>query len=232
MTNCLTQAHFLVHDASINLVTAATDGYFTLWDLTSTLERFYEIGSSLLKVRGRLAGLDISPEKITYENRYQIHSNSIKGMELASLTDTTTVILAGGDDNSFSVSLLKTNTNAHVATISIPDAHAASVEAVKILKTQRTQNLGLETTHMTVATSGNDHRLKIWSITVDPSQSDTHGIKVEFLLDRYTSVADISSLGIIQDYDHADNSTSPCNKTKAQLIICGVGMELLEVDLS
>ncbi|KAJ5574391.1 uncharacterized protein N7459_008818 [Penicillium hispanicum] len=232
MTNCLTQAHFTVKDASINLTTAATDGYVTVWDLTSTLENFYSINSSILKVRSPLKGLNISPGAITYENRYQIHSNSIKGMELVSLSDTATVILASGDDNSFSVSLVKTtptNTNPYVATISIPDAHAASVTALKVLRHQKSQPLASAVNKVTVATSGNDHRLKIWSITVEPSQPDTDGLNVELLLDRYSSVADISSLVLMKD--QPEDSSASCNKTEAKLVICGVGMELLEVDL-
>ena len=233
MTNCLTQTRFSIRGAKIRLVTASTDGYFALWDLTSTLEKFYDANYSPLKARSLFAGPDSSPEKITYENRYRIHSNSIKAMELVPITDDATCILAGGDDNSLSISLLKTtssNTPSHVATISIPDAHAASLEAVEVLRKEKLPRR--ETIQVIVATAGNDHRLKIWSITVDPSQPDTQGINVEFLLDRYTSVADISSLGIIQDRDeHAENSIHMRKTAKVNFIICGVGMELLEVGL-
>ncbi|KAJ6187205.1 hypothetical protein N7519_002113 [Penicillium mononematosum] len=125
MTNCLTQAHFLISTSSVCLITAATDGYFTLWDLTSTLEPFYTITQSTLKTKHSFDGSSISPENITCESRYQIHSNSIKGMELVPISDTATVVVAGGDDNSLSVSLLRTHpsdtgSNAQVATVSHP----------------------------------------------------------------------------------------------------------------
>ncbi|KAJ5774231.1 hypothetical protein N7457_009127 [Penicillium paradoxum] len=238
MTNCLTQAHFLVTSSSVSLITAATDGYFTLWDLTSTLEPFYTISESTLKAKIAFDSSSISPENITCESRYQIHSNSIKGMELVPISDTATVVVAGSDDNSLSVSLLRTHpsdsgTNADVATVSIPDAHAAAITTVKILSQQISREVtsNTQTISITVASSGNDHRVKLWSITVDPTQPGTQGIIVEFLLDRYSSVADISSLGLVR----APGSGIPAERhmsalyTKAQLVVCGVGMEMFSV---
>lgn len=240
MTNCLTQGHFLVKDSSVSLITAATDGHFTLWDLTSTLEPFYTIASSALTTRPSLRGSSFSPGKITCENRYQIHSNSIKAMELVALSDTVTVVVAGGDDNSLSVSLLKTSpttsaTNAHVATVSIPDVHTASITTLKVLRQQKSRAAGSdnETTTLTVASSGNDHRVKLWSITLDPTQHDTEAIHIELLLDRYSSVADISSLGLIKgaEYDSNARSSSASEEIQEKLLVCGVGMEMLEVKL-
>ncbi|CAI7587097.1 unnamed protein product [Penicillium glandicola] len=236
MTNCLTQAHFLVSSSSVSLITAATDGYFTLWDLTSTLVPFYTIAQSTLKAKHTFAGSSISPENITCESRYQIHSNSIKGMELIPISDTATVIVAGGDDNSLSVSLLRTHpssagTNAQVATVSIPDAHAAAVTTVKVLNQQisRDATSNTESIKITVASSGNDHRVKIWSITVDPTQSGTQGIIVGFLLDTYSSVADISSLGLVYGPENglpAESHAAGSGMNQSRLVVCGVGMEM------
>lgn len=236
MTNCLTQAHFLVTSSSVSLITAATDGYFTLWDLTSTLEPFYTITQSILKAKHPFEGSSISPENIKCESRYQIHSNSIKGMELVPISDTATVIVAGGDDNSLSVSLLRTNpsdtgTNAQVATVSIPDAHAAAVTTVKVLNQQISRDItsNTDTIQITVASSGNDHRIKIWSIAVDPTQPDTKGIIVRFLLDTYSSVADISSMGLVRG---PMNGLFTENHAFSQLrlVICGVGMEMFAAE--
>ncbi|KAI2681468.1 hypothetical protein DTO012A7_2823 [Penicillium roqueforti] len=236
MTNCLTQAHFLVTSSSVSLITAATDGYFTLWDLTSTLEPFYTITQSILKAKHPFEGSSISPENIKCESRYQIHSNSIKGMELVPISDTATVIVAGGDDNSLSVSLLRTNpsdtgTNAQVATVSIPDAHAAAVTTVKVLNQQISRDItsNTDTIQITVASSGNDHRIKIWSIAVDPTQPDTKGIIVRFLLDTYSSVADISSMGLVRG---PRNGLPTENHASSQLrlVICGVGMEMFAAE--
>lgn len=219
MTNCLTQAHFLMGSSSIKLITAATDGYFTLWDLTSTLEPFYTITSSALAAKPSLKGSPTAPE-IACENRYQIHSNSIKAMELVPLSETATIIVAGGDDNSLSVSLLDTKTGeaAQVATVSVPDAHAASVTTIKVLN----QHKSALSTSLTMASSGNDHQVKMWSVSVDPTKPDTQGIHIECVLDKYSSVADISSLGLIK---------GASEEKQDSLLVCGVGMELFEAKL-
>ncbi|KAJ5748611.1 uncharacterized protein N7511_010307 [Penicillium nucicola] len=238
-TNCLTQAHFLVKNLSVSLITAATDGHFTLWDLTSILEPFYTITNASLKAKKPLDGSSFSPENIACENRYQIHSNSIKSLELVPISETTTLIVAGGDDNSISVSRLMTtpdsSVSAQVATVSIPDAHAAAVTAVKVLSSHVSQDIASNTgfTSITVASSGNDHRIKIWLITLDPTQLGTQGIKVEFLLNRYSSVADVSSLGLIHGSEHdVSAETDDIGLTeKPKLVVGGVGMEMFGVKL-
>lgn len=233
MTNCLTQAHFLVEGSSVRLITAATDGYFTIWDLTSTLAPFYEIHSSKLEIKPSIRSSSIIPATINCENRYQIHSNTIKTMELVPLSDTDTVVLTGGDDNSVSASLLKTSstdssTGTHVATVSVPDAHTASVTTLKVLNRQFVQASGSQTKvqKLIVASSGNDHRVKIWSIEVDPSQPVTRGISIELLLDRYSSVADISSIGLLTE-PGTSCQQDPVSLNGAKLLVCGVGMEML-----
>ncbi|KAJ5888299.1 hypothetical protein N7495_008340 [Penicillium taxi] len=230
MTNCLTQAHFLMKGSSLHLITAATDGYFTLWDLTNALEPFYAITPSALKLKQPFGSSQTSPQIINCESRYQIHSNSIKALELVPLSETATVILAGGDDNSCSVSLLETQTGtiASVSTVSIPDAHAASVTTLKVLDQRLIRSPGTETeiTKLKVASSGNDHRVKIWSITVDPSKPDIYGITVTLLLDMYSAVADISSLDSIQVLAQ-DKPES--NELPIKLLVCGVGMEIFQL---
>lgn len=141
-------------------------------------------------------------------------------MELLHLPDTATVVVTGSDDNSLCVSLLLAHPgeNAQMSTVSIPDAHAASVTTLKILKPQRSA----QSTTFRVASSGNDHRVKIWSVSVDPTKSGTLGIHVEMLLDRYNSVADISSLGLVKGRS---------DETQESLLVCGVGMELFEANL-
>lgn len=236
MTNCLTQTRVWVKDSSVSLITAATDGYFTLWDLTDSLDSFYDISSSSLKAKRSFEGSSIIPEDIACESRYQVHSNSIKAMELVPLSDTVAIIVTASDDCSITVSLLRTRSvdpdadefgvNAHVSTISVPDAHAASVTALKILL-QEISTISSEShvSRLTFVTSGNDHRVKLWSIKVDPTKQGTEGMIVEFLLDRYSAVADIASLGFLPDID------SQSGKTQGKLLVGGAGMEMLEARL-
>ncbi|KAJ5547890.1 hypothetical protein N7513_005124 [Penicillium frequentans] len=232
MTNCLTQGRFIIQGTSVTLVTAATDGYFTLWDLTDTLKRFYTISSSFLKAIGKFDP-ETSPEDITCENRHEVHSNSIKAMELVLLSDTRTMIVSGGDDNSLSISLLATDPNqtaeadTHVSTISIPDAHAASITAIKVLSQTRcgANDVGIETAKIILASAGNDHRIKIWSITVPLSQNFS-SIEAQFVQDRYSAVADISSMGLVR---RSDSSVSSSEESYATLLVGGVGIELLKI---
>lgn len=237
MTNCLTQTKIWVKESSVSLLTAATDGYFTLWDLTDTLESSYDIASSSLKAKQSFEGSSIIGEDIACESRYQVHCNSIKAMELVPLSDTAAVIVTASDDCSITVSLLRTGSadsdvdeigiNAHVSTISVPDAHAASVTALKILHQEEVSvpASGSNVSRLTFVTSGNDHRLKLWSITVDPTKQGTEGMIVEFLLDRYSAVADIASLGFLPDVG------SQLGETQGKLLVGGAGMEMLEARL-
>lgn len=231
MTNCLTQGRFIIQGSSITLVTAATDGYFTLWDLTDTLKRFYTVNASSLKAIGSFEP-ETSPEDITCENRHDVHSNSIKAMELVLLSDTTTMIVSGGDDNSLSISLLGSalngslETDTHVSTISVPDAHAASITAIKVLShTPSESKDGFDTARIILASAGNDHRVKIWSITVPVSQNPGI-IEAQFLQDRYSSVADISSMGLVR---RPNSSQSSSEEIHATLLVGGVGIELLKI---
>ncbi|GFF96804.1 regulator of Ty1 transposition protein 10 [Aspergillus udagawae] len=221
-SNCLTQVQFLVEGSSIGLITASTDGHFTLWHLSPVLEPYYLISASTLRLKQPLETLSISPPNIACENRYQIHSNSIKSMEMARISATTSLALAGGDDNALTLSLLTVDfTDADagndVCTITIPDAHAASVTTIKIL--EQRQSDSQSKTQVVFASSGNDHRVKVWWAEVDAMQSGPEAIRVGNLADHYSAVADISSLDLIHD------------GSVTKLLVSGVGMELLDVQL-
>jgi hypothetical protein len=224
MTNCLTQGQFWVRDSKVSLITAATDGFFTLWDLTTILEPIYTISLSALTIKASLGSSPISPEEISCESRYQIHSNSIKAMELVPISENASVIIAGGDDNSISVSLLKTDSDGstQMTTVSIPDAHTAATSTLKLLRRETSSIAGSDTeiTTITVASSSNDHRVKIWSIAVDPTQDDAHSLRVNFLLDRYSAVADLSSLALIKT-----------SENDGTLLVGGVGIEMFQIKL-
>ncbi|RHZ62125.1 tRNA (34-2'-O)-methyltransferase regulator RTT10 [Aspergillus thermomutatus] len=221
-SNCLTQVRFLVEGSSIGLITASTDGHFTLWHLNPVLEPYYTISTSTLRLKQPVATLSISPPKIACENRYQIHSNSIKSLEMARISAKTSLVLAGGDDNALTLTLLSvdfTDADAgnHVCTITIPDAHAASITTIKILEQRQSDSQGKA--QIIFASSGNDHRVKVWWAEVNATQSGAEAIQVGNLVDQYSAVADISSLDLIHD------------ESGTRLLVCGVGMELLSMQL-
>ncbi|KAJ6016315.1 hypothetical protein N7540_010906 [Penicillium herquei] len=236
MENCLTQVRFLMHGPCVTLLTAATDGYLTLWDLTATLQPFYTIDSSTLK-----SSMVQQPTAIgiTCEDRYQIHSNSIKAMECVTISPGVTLVLSGGDDNSLSISLLNhsqlsaSDPYIEVSTKSIPDAHTASVTAIQVLNEPSAQvdRAGSHSV-LTFASSGNDHRVKIWRLILDQSQCDSPKIEVQLLEDKYSSVADIASFSLFrgnESHGH-DDSLQLTKSDEMQLLVSGVGMELFKIN--
>lgn len=233
MTNCLTQCHFIQKEFSISLVTASTDGHITAWELTSVLEPLYDIGSFSLKSKQWPEGSEIKPAEIKCEDRFQIHSNSIKGTDLVSLSGSETLILSGGDDNAFSVSILKAHSEKlSLDTVSIPDAHAASVTTVMAVEgsLQKTPT----GSKFKAVSSGNDHRVKLWSIELDLTTPDKTEIHVELNFDMYSSVADISSASLLPRINIGssvrESQVSPCSGPQ-KLVVCGVGLEMFELDL-
>ena len=247
MSNCLTQVRFLRSSSALNMITAATDGYVTLWNLTSVLEPFYSLsssGTSDLSAKQPSQDLRVtSPAIISCENRYQMHSNSIKSLELSHVSDDVSVVLAGGDDNALTISLFRESSSSPEAdraesgvratTVSVPDAHAASITATKLLRQWQTETesgSGSARTEILFASSGNDHRVKLWSLQVDPEQDGPEGITgVRMVLDQYSAVADISSLDVMtESEEESEGSTLRC----MTLLVCGVGMEALKMTLA
>ncbi|KAL3435127.1 WD40-repeat-containing domain protein [Aspergillus tetrazonus] len=217
-SNCLTQVRFLRTASSLCLVTTSTDGHFTLWDITAVLQQFYHLDRPL-RLKQPLSSLSTPEETIACESRHQVHSNSIKTIDMVHLSDTVTLLLAGGDDNAITLTLLHTDTETgRPATITIPDAHTASVNAVKAIEESIARNSG--TVQLSFASSGNDHRVKFWRVTIDMQDRPVlDGVQVDNMLDRYSPVADISSLDVVHDEEGM------------KLLVCGVGMEWFTVEL-
>ncbi|KAL4990274.1 WD40-repeat-containing domain protein [Aspergillus falconensis] len=217
-SNCLTQVRFLRTASSLCLVTTSTDGHFTFWDITTVLEQFYQFDRPL-RLKQPLSSLSITEETIACESRHRIHSNSIKTIDMVYLSDSITLLLAGGDDNAITLTLLHTDAESdRAATITIPDAHTASVNAVKVIEESLTRSSG--TIQLNFASSGNDHRVKLWQMTIDMQGCPVlDGVQVHNVLDRYSSVADISSLDVVRD------------EAEMKLLVCGVGMEWFTVEL-
>lgn len=230
MSNCLTQARFVQKESSMGLITTSTDGHFTFWNLTPVLDQFYTITPSTLSLKQPIPAIE-APAIISCESRYQIHSNSIKSVELAHVSDSTSLIVAGGDDNALTFSLLDaalTNSeigDTRVHTVTISDAHAASVTTVKIIEQHNTSRVegegGDAMVDLTVASSGNDHRVKVWSVRVDMAKDGVDVIQIRNLVDHYSPVADISSLDIVRGETETEAAV--------KLLVCGVGMEMVKV---
>jgi hypothetical protein len=83
---------------------------------------------------------------------------------------------------------------------------------------------------LVIATSGNDQRLKLWSVNVKIPAQGTNGIEISLLQDMYTAVADISSIGYYREEENCDDDTAAVRRLRNKLVLCGVGMDMWSVD--
>lgn len=105
--------------------------------------------------------------------------------------------------------------------IRIPDAHASTISTVRIVRQQQgtANDDAAIKSELLVVTSGNDHRVKLWNVLVDLDLGldREECIHADMVLDRYSPVADISSLDVIRGAHEA-------------LLVCGVGMEMMRIE--
>jgi len=95
-----------------------------------------------------------------------------------------------------------------MATLIVPRAHAAAVTALEILDASRP---GL----VTVATTSLDQQIKIWDLHIESTMPGVNGITVDRACKSFTSVADISSMALLEHQSE-----------KCKLIVCGVGIDV------
>jgi hypothetical protein len=171
----------------------------------------------------------INPGEILWQSRHQIHLSTVKSSEILKISEEAALLVGGGDDNALSVSLLRGDMNCvetvQISTVSIPNAHVSSVTAVRLLEHRRCESASAVSETLIIST-GNDHRIKVFSIVVDLRKGKTEAINILELANKYSPVADISSMDLIR---------FPTDKVPKEsdirLLLCGVGMELLDVRL-
>ncbi|PGG95981.1 hypothetical protein GX51_08047 [Blastomyces parvus] len=234
-TNCLTQIQFSKSGPGLSFITASTDGHVATWDISESLSDMYSLADDIPKqLQGSKTPTD--PRRISWQHRHSIHQSSIKSMEISSLSDGEYLIVAGGDDNAISISRFRIGTPAKsdstensFVTISLPQAHASAVTAISILE----KHTRLETADshdyqvfgFLIASSGNDQRLKLWSVQLDSTKPGKDGISVSLLQDVYTAVADMASMGSFgRHIDRSDDDER--RKLRDGLVLCGVGVDM------
>lgn len=198
-----------------------TDGHLAIWCLDSILNGFTS-ADGRMAMKPTVSPETVTAETISWQSRHAIHSSSIKSLEMMKLAENCAVFVGGGDDNALSVTVLRMVENSpSIRTISIPDAHASAITTIKTLRVQQ----GRSSIEILLATSGNDHQVKIWSIGVDAETDDVEAVRIVQRLDRYSPVADISSMDIVR---RPDADTVP----GMALLVSGVGMEMVDVDMT
>jgi hypothetical protein len=178
---------------------------------------------------------------MTWQTRHRIHQNSIKAMTTVIDSDKELLIITGGDDNALSISRLgflasELQNSFSFSFISLPRAHASAITAITVLhqawhKDNTTiAGTSIVQSELVIATSGNDQRLKLWSVNVKIPAQGTNGIEISLLQDMYTAVADISSIGYYREEENCDDDTAAVRRLRNKLVLCGVGMDMWSVD--
>lgn len=200
----------MVRDYKVFLVTGATDGYIAVWPVDwITHEGF-----------GKFS-VDVSStvRSLKWKLHHAVHTSSIKTLEHDEILPGCQILVSGGDDNSLSVTLVKLDDDARVvSSVCVANAHVSAITAVKILSCLTDTNTTIE-----IASSGNDQRVKLWSVVVDlEKKTQEQVISISLKTDRYCPVADIAAMDDMQIADSAGT-------TKRVLVLGGVGIEMLTI---
>jgi len=166
--------------------------------------------------------------------RKRIHQSSVKCLAVANLPSDVvaggrSVVFSGGDDNAIGLTVASTTIDTRdagsrikLSTLLLPRAHAAAVTTIVVLSTTVHSEHG--STTITFMTSGNDQRIKIWDVTIMDSESQAGQMRVRRLVNKPTTIADISSMTRLDDV--SDDRT-----TVMSVAICGIGIDTRTITL-
>ncbi|KAL8961686.1 MAG: hypothetical protein Q9193_001794 [Seirophora villosa] len=209
-TNCLNQIlhlHTTLDESPhIYLCTASSDGHVAFW-----------LGDSIFDTPS-------SPNTgnkalFTSFHRHCIHQNTIKCISTMTTSSAQNefVLISGGDDGALGITRLTFHSGVispTCSTLLYPKAHAAAINAIAALQTTR----GSPDVH-TFATSGNDQRVKTWSLEIFSNEPGTKGLRLKKGRDRPTSVGDVAALVSL--------STGSKGDEEMGVLVAGIGMEYL-----
>ncbi|KAJ4992692.1 WD repeat protein [Stagonosporopsis vannaccii] len=200
-TSCLTQCILL---SPTTLLTAGTDGHAVVWPLSA----------------------GVSEQALIWRDPTRLHQNASKTMSSYTYSESTSLIVSGGDDGALAFLLVHTTgpdllsaAQCSYATspMLVNRAHCSAVTACAIVNIQ---------SRIYVLTSGNDEWVRLWeviiNITEDSStnQSSLDKLTIKRLSKVKSSVADISSMVALDN----DGVT-------ARVLLCGVGMEVIRLEV-
>jgi WD40 repeat protein len=183
LTACLTHSIW-TPGADHNFITAATDGHLAQWRIGQTETALW------------------------WADRHKVHQSAIHGVTTRKLSDGSTIVVSGGDDNAIGISRIDSGSqDAAMKTLLIPRAHAAAVTGVVLVP--------LDDDRYWLVSAGIDQRIKLWHAKIDSTRSGVDGIEVKPLQNVFTAVADVSSLDLCK---LEDGSTG--------VLVSGVGMDM------
>lgn len=140
------------------------------------------------------------------------------------------MVATGGDDNALGLSLIRfqdadgnSSSSITIESLLIPHAHSAAIGAISIIpqaqghqRPERLSEYGVR-----VITSGNDQRVKLWSIHLPSLSAGLEDLEVRKVANEPTAVADIADLAILENNGASGHSI--------KVLICGIGMEIWTV---
>lgn len=133
-TFCILNVHFIQKYGQSYLVTGTTDGYVTIWDVTSKLST---------------SGVSKLNNPVVHQ---QLHQSGIKALSVSE-TDNSTKIVTGGDDNALILSEVKFEPEVTLLVLSFQEEAASATIT----------SLSLTDSHKVVATSV-DQIVRVWNI--------------------------------------------------------------------
>ena len=215
-TYCLTQAaHLHIGGTLSGLCTASTDGHLAFWPLPNAFSQRHDEGSP-----NQPPPLETQSYPLHWTTRTAIHQSSVKALDSVTLSPSEKLIATGGDDGAIAFTRVEIREPSklvfNTATLLVPNAHASAVTDVAFIhKPDPAYHYQGQNDHnFTLASVGNDQRLKIWDVGIDMKQEGVEGVAVSRAASMYTSVADASALGTYRDGD-----------ARRWLMVAGIGVE-------
>jgi WD40 repeat protein len=193
LTACLTDVRSLSLEydddscTTSRLLTTATDGHIALWES--------RVGHGL-----------------NWLSRQKVHQNAVLDATLVTLSDASTLLVTAGDDNGIGFSRVHAERfhrdgEPEIATLLVPRAHAAAVTALAMYRYDKDC--------FYVLSASIDQRVKLWDVRVVVTARGVDRVKVSKVQNAYTSVADVSSMALLQLEDGCKG-----------VLVCGVGMDV------
>lgn len=164
-----------------------------------------------------------SSQALEWQAPTRLHQNASKTMASYVGGNGTTLLVSGGDDGALAFVLaysrMTDSSSAaqgpHVSPpVLVSRAHGSAVTACVVI------NIGRE---VYVLTSGNDEWIRLWEVVLkDNDENGSESIlSIKRLSKVKTSVADVSSMALLS-----------ATANGAKILLCGVGMEVIRLDLS
>lgn len=174
-TCCLLDVKLSIVNDQVFLLTGATDGHLTLWNITESIG--FELVEGKLRFKGEISKRSLPSPVSTIS----VHQNSIKSFSVKQDNDDL-IVATGGDDNGLAITTFKFNGEIVEAEVNslVEDAASSTITSLDMVSNDRLIVVSV------------DQIVRLWSFKDK---------KLKLLDKLYTTVADTGSLGTYQQGD-------------------------------